>query len=829
MLRRLSPILLVAVLLSGCSSSFLTPTVPVELHAPGVTGHVRGGQQPLSGAALQLYAVGTSGSESAATPLLTQAVTSDSAGAFTLTGMYHCNPSDFIYLTATGGNPGVGSVNPNSVLMAALGPCSSLTPSLTIVLNEVTTVAAVYALAPWMASPSSVGSDPAGEAALASAFTLAAQFANISTGATPGSGIPTGFSVPVAQINTVANILAACVNSPGGSSGDGSFCGTFFALTDSLAADTVTALLHLAQNPTLNTASLFALPPPSSPFQPVDSVQPADLSIALIPPAGSSILPGANVNLPFTEGSGAVAHDISANHNDCTFATAANAPAWVAAGIDHLSPGYNNSTPRYCAFPPSVTLTDLSETNSRTKTWCGYLRPILPGMSNVIYSILLGASNENGIAALWMNGNNTPLAAYYAGSYAGYDVPTFTSDSIVGWHCVTITLGSNTDSTSDHFFYDGTEVSGYTRQGVSWDHRAVGDYDTLGYAPWSPGAFFEGVTSYLLEYPFVLTPAQIAANVEALQSSAFAARGVGAIPPQSTSTANQILCNGDSITNETPAAVSYCNELTGLNQSFNVTNIGHAGSIQLTMVSNIPLEEGVLFAPNAPYSFASMAGGINDININGASAATVFNYRVLWAQKVASIGWKPIWLTMPSSKQGGDPTVQAVNASLRAAAAGLGVTLVDIATDPCIGATGAYANPPGCNDFTDGIHPNQTGEDSIRNSYVNVVNYLTGSTAASPTLVSAATYQLRSSDAYTSISPSGASTAITLPSCIGFSATTPFTISNVSSTAAVTVAPSAGQTLNGAISAVAIPNRASLSFRSEPLDPSVGGCTWIAQ
>ena len=215
-----------------------------------------------------------------------------------------------------------------------------------------------------------------------------------------------------------------------------------------------------------------------------------------------------------------------------------------------------------------------------------------------------------------------------------------------------------------------------------------------------------------------------------------------------------------------------------------------------------------------------MAGGINDINIDGAPAASVIANRVLWAQKVAAIGWKPIWLTMPSSVND-DATVQAVNTALRAQAAGLGVTLVDIATDPCLGATGAYANPTGCSDFTDGLHPNQTGEDAMRNYYVNVINYLSGSTSAVPTLVSAATYQLQPADAYTSVNPSGAATAITLPSCIGYSPTTPFIITNTSAAGTVTVTPPLGQPIS-------IPNHSALTFTSTPLPPATAGCTWIS-
>ena len=826
MFRRVTRILRVSAfaLLAGCTSVATRDSFNAPQIAAGRSGAVHGGQQPISGAAIQLYAVGTTADGSAATPLLTQTVTSDATGSFTITGLYTCAPSDLLYLTATGGSPGLGSgaANPNIALMAALGPCANLTPSLFITVNEVTTVAAVYALEPYIGSPSAIGSSSTD--ILASAFTLASQFANISSGSSPGTGVPLGFSVPTAQINTIANIVASCVNSSGGIAGDGSPCGSLFALTTPQSGptptDTVSAILNLARNPALNTAALFNLATAIPVFQPANPTPPSDLSVALAPVVANAILPGANVQIPFNEGAGTIAHDLSGNHNDCTFAPGQNAPAWTTAGIDHLSPGYNNGTPRFCTFAPSATLTDASEINSRTKMWCGYLRPIFSGMSNVFYSILLGSSNQNGIGALWMSGDGLVNAAYYAGTYAGGGRPTATGESIVGWHCVTMTLGSGTDATLDHFYYDQAEVSSYVRQGYTWDYRAAGDYDTLGATPWLSMGFFEGITSYLLEYPTVLTPAQVASNVQSLKAIAFTARGVGAIPAQSASTANQILCNGDSITNVTPNAISYCNELSGLNQAFNVTNIGHAGSVQLTMVSNIPLAEGVLFAPRAPLSFASMAGGINDINIDGASPASVIANRVLWAQKVAAIGWKPIWLTMPSSVND-DATVQAVNTALRSQAATLGVTLVDIATDPCLGATGVYANPTGCNDFTDGLHPNQTGEDAIRNYYVNVINYLSGSTAAAPTLVSAATYQLQPADAYTSVNPSGPSTAITLPSCIGYSPTTPFVITNASSTASVTVTPPLGQ-------AISIPNRSTLTFTSNPLPPTTAGCTWTA-
>ena len=55
----------VAGALAGCSGS--SPVVPEpRTSAASITGEVHGGQQPVAGAAIQLYAVGTTGDASAA-------------------------------------------------------------------------------------------------------------------------------------------------------------------------------------------------------------------------------------------------------------------------------------------------------------------------------------------------------------------------------------------------------------------------------------------------------------------------------------------------------------------------------------------------------------------------------------------------------------------------------------------------------------------------------------------------------------------------------------------------------------------------------------------
>jgi hypothetical protein len=293
-------------LLSGCNQA-----MPGALSEGGTAlklqGTVHGGQQPVSGSTVRLYAVGTTSDGGAATSLLSQAVVSDANGNFGLTGLYTCPSANaLVYITATGGNPGLGAGANNAALamMTALGTCGSLTPSSYITINELTTVAAVFPLAPFMTSMSAVGASPADAASLAAAFNLAQSYVDPGTGQVPGPMLTTGVTDPIANLNTLADIAAACINSAGGASADGTQCGNLFlytpALTGTAPADTVTALLNVAHNPTVNTGTLLALAPPSSPFQPQLASAPVDFTPALTAP-GSFTVSSAAVNFPDTE------------------------------------------------------------------------------------------------------------------------------------------------------------------------------------------------------------------------------------------------------------------------------------------------------------------------------------------------------------------------------------------------------------------------------------------------------------------------------------------------------------------------------------------------
>ena len=84
---------------------------------------------------------------------------------------------------------------------------------------------------PYMESYSAAGSGSTDAQMMAYAFTMAAELANTGTGSSPGVGVPTGQTVSSQKLNTLANIVSACINSNGGRAGDQSLAGScFFSL-----------------------------------------------------------------------------------------------------------------------------------------------------------------------------------------------------------------------------------------------------------------------------------------------------------------------------------------------------------------------------------------------------------------------------------------------------------------------------------------------------------------------------------------------------------------------------------------------------------------------
>ena len=241
-------------------------------------------------------------------------VTTDALGGFSLSGDYTaCNQYQGLYIFATGGNAMGGSPtgtgpmdgnNANIGLMADIGMCSASQSSLKIVLNEMSTVAAAYALSGMATDALHIGSDAfasGGNPTKALALTgYANAFANaanlVSAGAplatTPGSNSLVTGTVPVATLDTIANILAGCVQSSGLSSTTSPACSDLFTFTGTTSStvssvDTATAAIRLAQNPvgvsgsSVTIAKLFGDIAPQAAFLPNLATAPNDFTLAI--------------------------------------------------------------------------------------------------------------------------------------------------------------------------------------------------------------------------------------------------------------------------------------------------------------------------------------------------------------------------------------------------------------------------------------------------------------------------------------------------------------------------------------------------------------------
>ena len=280
------------VLLFGCAAGSPSFSAQQGIH---LQGSVHGGHQPISGSLIQLYAVGTTGNGSAATPLISKDVRTDSSGNFDITGLYTCPSSDsIVYLVAQGGNPGLaaGTNNSSIALLAALGPCGALASSTSISINEVTTVASLWPLAPYAKTSARIGF--ASESDYQAVGDYIDSLANISAGTAPGPMLTPPDIAPTTKLYTLAGIFSACVNSSGGDAGDGTPCGRLFSDatigSNAPPSDTVAAAIAIAQHPSQNVADIYYLLPPSSTFQPTLASSPSDWTLPIISTPAAPLL-----------------------------------------------------------------------------------------------------------------------------------------------------------------------------------------------------------------------------------------------------------------------------------------------------------------------------------------------------------------------------------------------------------------------------------------------------------------------------------------------------------------------------------------------------------
>jgi hypothetical protein len=292
------------IFLCGCSMSQVAQKTPVSTPDPGpspssstpLKGKVHGGppQNPISGAKVYMLAVTIGGYGQQSQYLLSNTGYTDNGhayvktqenGSFTITSTeYSCGAggvSQLVYLYSSGGNPGLSGNNSAAGLMAVLGMCTNKTfaqnlPG-SVQMNEVTTIAAAYALAGYATDPTHISGnenqDTTGTMGLVNAAATAWTLASLTTGdaLAPGAN---GTAVQM-EINTLGNILASCVNTSGPTAGG---CPQVLPNPQS---DTAAAAIYIAQNPGVNVGPLFNTATSYQQFSPALSAAPNDWTIGI--------------------------------------------------------------------------------------------------------------------------------------------------------------------------------------------------------------------------------------------------------------------------------------------------------------------------------------------------------------------------------------------------------------------------------------------------------------------------------------------------------------------------------------------------------------------
>jgi streptogramin lyase len=233
--------------------TFLLLAVSLCAHSAELSITVRTGSKPIPGAHIVLLRAGNT--RNAVATVLASG-TSDSGGNLGL--IYSAPAGDVLYIVAEGAPS--AAVRLAAVLGTAVSAPSSA------VVNELTTVAAAYAMSQFLRNDNIAGPSPA----LAIAAMTASSLTNATTGQVSGilSRSPNGTeTATLATLNTIANLVASCVQTMEKES-----CQDLFVDTrppsSVTPANTLDAVHAMARAPWHNVVALYHLAPHNAPYTP---------------------------------------------------------------------------------------------------------------------------------------------------------------------------------------------------------------------------------------------------------------------------------------------------------------------------------------------------------------------------------------------------------------------------------------------------------------------------------------------------------------------------------------------------------------------------------
>jgi hypothetical protein len=596
---------LTVLLLTGCASGRLIP--PSSQPGAALHGHVHGGQQPVAGAQVYLLAAGSSfyagpgigpSNNNASVPLLTTYdgygdiggyVLTAADGSFNISGDYTCAPGQQVYLYVLGGDTG-GGTNSYLGLMAALGNCPAAgnfanVPYIEI--NEVSTVAAAYAFAGYATDAGHVSTNGSPQAltGIANAFAAASNLLDLGTG-TALTTTPAGNgTVPTQTINTIANILAACVNSADDTVSDYPLtdpslpCQQLFSANYSAGEygyapqDSATAAIYMAHNPAHNVAYLYAIPSDKPPFANALTSQPNDFTLS-IP------FTGAGITTPVATAIDSYGNVWVADQNNTVDAiTYLGAPLSGSPFSDA-----SISSPQYIAVDPSnnVWITNIGSSSVSRFTNAGAFS------FNALFSYSPAGLSIDPSGNAWIpnaNGFDSGVLTEVTSAGAAYSVLTglnFPQHSVI--------------DSSGNLWFDSVNTIGATRVNLTLDST---------YGPFAAGGM-TSAGSLAIDSSGNIWGMQSNGSLNGIDSSGNALSG----PPYNTSgtgSADALVLDGQNNFWLATGALSF-SSFPPIATSF-LTGVSSSGSALLTTMVPVPPSTGPFPTPNAVNGMAIDSSG----------------------------------------------------------------------------------------------------------------------------------------------------------------------------------------------------------------------------
>jgi len=264
---------------------------------------VQGGRQALVGAAVTLYAAGTSGYGGPATVIAKGTTNSKGQVIFYSFKPPRGNPQT--YVVALGGNAGHGA-NPAIGLSAALGPYDSI-PSKVIV-DEITTAASVYALSQFLsADGTQLGTSATNITGLDNAAATTQNLMVLQTGRAATALVKGAYGTPpTATLNTLGDLLDAANSAAPGSAAITNLFADATPPGGTAPTTTLQAILDIARNPAQNAGAIFGLASGDWTYTPVLSAAPNDWTLGIDFTGGTVLRANTRVGSIGVDGAGKV-------------------------------------------------------------------------------------------------------------------------------------------------------------------------------------------------------------------------------------------------------------------------------------------------------------------------------------------------------------------------------------------------------------------------------------------------------------------------------------------------------------------------------------------